>query len=131
MGTQTLPKLGEAYEGGKFAGITTGKDGAPYALILLDSEFAGITLNWRDAMTWAKDLGDDADLPTRVETAMLFANLPSQFSKDWYWTSEQHASYSDYAWFQVFSYGNQNNYDKGAELRARAVRRLPIQSLSI
>lgn len=33
--TQALPKLGDLHEGGIYAGITTGKDGAPYALILM------------------------------------------------------------------------------------------------
>jgi hypothetical protein len=48
------------------------------------------------------------------------------FDPTWYWSSTQHASDSDYAWNQNFSYGYQYNLHKHDELRARAVRRLAI-----
>jgi hypothetical protein len=48
------------------------------------------------------------------------------FDEAWYWSSTQHASVSDYAWCQDFTNGYQSYYLKGYELRARAVRRLPI-----
>ena len=121
--TQSLPALGAAMEGGKFAGITTGKDGKPYMLVLLDSQFAGVTLNWKDALAWCAELGHGADLPNRVESAMLFANLKSEFAEDWYWTNEHQ---SGWAWYQCFSYGYQGDFGKSSEFRARAVRRLPF-----
>jgi hypothetical protein len=118
-------KLGQPIEGvpGKYAGITTGTDGVPYALILLDAEPTK-ELNWRDALAWAAE--QSGDLPSRVESAMLFANLKSEFKPEWHWTNTQ---YSDYgAWFQNFDYGSQDYYGKSAELRARAVRRFPLDS---
>lgn len=48
------------------------------------------------------------------------------FEPAWYWSSTQHASVSDYAWSQNFSYGYQNGDLKDDEFRARAVRRLPL-----
>ena len=126
--TQALPKLGEAFQGGKFAGITTDKQGNVYALISLDDK-PSTALNWQDAMAWAKGLGNGATLPNCVESAMLFANLQGEFYKDWCWTCESFDSY--WAWYQYFSYGLQHGNRKYDELRARAVRRLPIQSLVI
>ena len=73
---------------------------------------------------WAKSIG--GDLPNRIEQAMLWANHRDQFKKDWYWSNEIHHSESGWAWFQVFSYGYQLFSRRDDELRARAVRRLPI-----
>ena len=75
-------------------------------------------------LEWAKSIG--GDLPTRIEQAMLWANHRDQFQKDWYWSNEMHHSESGWAWFQIFLYGDQRNGLRRLELRARAVRRLPI-----
>lgn len=48
------------------------------------------------------------------------------FDGAWYWTSTQHAAYAYCAWCQHFGNGNQRDDRKVSELRARAVRRLPI-----
>lgn len=48
------------------------------------------------------------------------------FETEWYWSSTQHASDSNCAWFQDFRDGNQFDDDKFYECRARAFRRLPI-----
>ena len=45
------------------------------------------------------------------------------FVDTWYWSSTQHASYSECAWGQDFHNGNQDDYFTGYTLRARAVRR--------
>lgn len=110
---------------GIYAGITTGPDGAPYALLLLDDKPAK-GLIWDDAMAWASGLG--ADLPNRVESALLFANLKSNFESRWHWTNEQYSR--DYAWTQLFDGGSQSTTDKSFEGRARAVRRLILQPFS-
>jgi hypothetical protein len=50
------------------------------------------------------------------------------FDEVWYWSSTQYAGDAGYAWFQHFRYGYQSiYYCKSSELRARAVRRVPIQ----
>jgi hypothetical protein len=92
-----------------------------YNLVLLPGEFTG---PWNDAVAWAKEQG--GELPTRAEQLLLLAQARDEFKKDWYWSSEQHAGDSASAWFQDFDYGGQNGNHKGYELRARAVRRLPI-----
>ena len=121
-----LPALGSILAGGKFAGVTTGKDGVPYALILL-ADKPEQRLTWRKAMNWADKLG--AQLPNRVEGAMLFTNLGGEFERQLHWLCELYDS--SWAWFQDFDNGSQGYSHEGSEFRARAVRRLVIQSLVI
>lgn len=106
-----------------YAGIIIGKgDEADYPLILMDGEAKDVT--FQQAMDWAEKQG--GELPTRREQALLYANLKEQFEPTWHWSSEQHASGSDSAWYQTFDDGSQNCYDESSRMRARAVRRLPI-----
>jgi hypothetical protein len=83
-------------------------------------------LNWKDATAWATSIG--GELPDRVESALLYATQKEQFHDDWYWTREPHASDASYAWYQSFDYGFQDYGHITRQLRARAVRRLPIES---
>lgn len=123
----SLPQVGAAFEGGTFCGLLTDKLGQPYLLVLL-AEKPGKQLPWAKAIKWAKE--HDADLPNRVESAMLFAHLGDQFDKDWHWTNEQHASDASCAWYCLFDYGLQYDLLKSYEGCARAVRRLPLQSFN-
>lgn len=108
-----------------WAGVLLNEDGTPsHHVILLPGEAARI--GWNKAIEWAKEIG--GELPTGREQSLLFANLKSQFKGEWYWSGEQHAAYSGYAWSQDFCVGIQTNHRKSFEARARAVRRLPIQS---
>jgi hypothetical protein len=117
----------ELEAGEKNAGIVLGKDGNPdYFLILLPDDKDDI--NWQDANTWAKKQGGEkeASLPTRREQSILFGNLKEDFEDRAYWSSEQHASRSDYAWYQTFNLGYQYCSYKSTTMRARAVRRILI-----
>lgn len=110
--------------GEHYAGLIRGKEGKPdYHLILVPGE-PQKRLTWDAAKLWAAKIGD---LPTRREQSLLFINLKEQFKPEWYWSGEQHASLSNYAWGQIFDYGSQYNLNKRCEGRARAVRRLEIQ----
>jgi hypothetical protein len=111
-------------EGSKYAGIAAGQDSQPdYHLILLADKPAG-ELNWKDAIAWAEKLG--ATLPTRDESALLYAHLRGEFESGWHWTGTQYSSGT--AWAQAFDGGSQGGLDKYYECRARAVRRLALQS---
>ena len=123
-------KIGEAWQGGIYAGLARGRDGASdYHLIVGPEHEADI--DWNAAGEWAKALDVDGwkdfSLPTRKEQALCFANVPELFQERAYWSGEQHASYSSYAWGQGFDNGGQDGWLKDGKLRARAVRRLPIQ----
>ena len=126
MPTTTFPKLptlGTPVAGGLYAGITTGHDGAVYALILL-ADKPSRRLDWPAAMAWAESL--QATLPTRLEGALLFANLRDQFDPTWHWLGEQYSAGN--AWLQYFNFGVQTSSGKSFEARARAVRRFPLES---
>lgn len=124
-------KVGEewAEQGGIFAGACAGRGSRDYFLIL-GPEY-GSDVNWYGATDWAAALDiaghRDFALPLRVEQAVLFDRLSSLFQRNWYWSCEQHESYSSHAYNQAFYYGLQGTWYKGTELLARAVRRLIIQ----
>jgi len=109
-------------EGETYIGAIGDKNGDFYHVILLPGDNDDAT--WQAQMEWAKSIG--GDLPSRVEQAMLWANFRDLFQKDWYWSNEVHHNNSGWAWSQNFDYGDQDNYLQYYELRARAVRRLPI-----
>ena len=113
--------------GEHYAGLIVGKDGEPsHHLVLLPGQAEDIT--WDKAMEWAAKQGGEyvASLPTRREQSLLYANLKDQFEEHWYWSCEAHESESGWAWYQDFTDGFQDGYHESDELRARAVRRLPI-----
>lgn len=114
-----LPKLakGEIYVGG-----TIDASGRVTHTILLPGEKADVA--WRDALAWAKDKG--GDLPTRIEQAMLWAHHRKQFKARWYWSNEQRAEDSSFAWGQSFDYGDQYYWLQDLKSMARAVRRIAI-----
>lgn len=66
------------------------------------------------------------EFPVQTQAEAFQIGGEQAFEEDWYWSSTQHASSSDYAWYQGFSYGYQLTSFKSYECRARAVRRLPI-----
>ena len=110
--------------GEHYAGVILGKDGeSSYHLVLLPEDKESI--KWQEAVDWAKSIG--GELPTRREQSLLFANLKEEFQEKWYWSGEQHASHSGYAWGQYFFNGFQFTCSKGGTCRARAVRRLVIE----
>jgi hypothetical protein len=127
-----IPRIGEewASQGGIYAGIARGRDGAPDYHLIVGPEFDG-QLDWDAAGKWASALTlhghSDFALPFRKEQALSFANVPELFKPEYYWSCEQHASYSNNAWTQSFNNGYQGNWSKDTRLRARAVRRLVIQ----
>lgn len=121
--SQRVPAIGSRFNDGIYAGIIRGVNGAPdQHLVLMDGAVEEI--NWNDACAWAAERG--AELPTRREQALLYANLPEQFEGRWYWSGEQHASDADCAWGQGFNDGFQSSDRKSNQFRARAVRRFAI-----
>ena len=72
-------------------------------------------------------LPDDCYLPSRNESALLYATCRAQIETgDWYLTSTQ-CSAND-AWLQHFRRGSQDYLDKSYEGRARAVRRILLSA---
>ena len=115
-------KLPELKQGEIYIGTIGDAAGNLHHVILLPGDNDSATHEAQ--LEWAKSIG--GDLPNRIEQAMLWANHRDQFKKDLYWSNEIHHSESGWAWSQNFGYGSQNNTSRNNELRARAVRRLPI-----
>lgn len=114
--------LPELADGEIYVGAIGDALGNLYHVILLPGDNNDATHEAQ--LEWAKSIG--GDLPTRIEQAMLLANHSDQFKKDWYWSNEIHHAESGWAWCQGFDDGPQGYYRKYGELRARAVRRVPI-----
>lgn len=108
-----------------YAGLSRDSDtGAWHHLVLLPAT-TDKGLTWQEAIDWAKSIG--GELPTRFESALLYANVRDQVDQDyWHWTSTPHASEPSWAWNQYFDGGTQNYGPKDYPYRARAVRRVPV-----
>lgn len=114
----------ELNEGEIYVGAIICANGHDGHHVVLLAEHPKESMEWQPAMDWAKSIG--GDLPNRIEQAILFDQHQSEFDKNCYWSNTQHASNSDYAWYQYFHYGHQFSGHKTGELRARAVRRVLI-----
>lgn len=114
----TIPPLAE---GEVYAGAIGDTAGNVHHVILLPGD--NDDASWQQQKEWATSIG--GELPTRLEQALLWQNCRDHFKKDWYWSGEEHAS-AGWAWCQGFHDGLQDLTHQGNQLRARAVRRLPI-----
>lgn len=108
-------------EGERYVGLILGKDGeCDYHLFLLPSIVQDVT--WDQAQNWAA--AHDADLPTRRELSLLFANAREEFERAWYWSNEKHETRAQLVWGQNFASGIQTVYGRPFRGQARAVRRV-------
>jgi len=131
--TVHLPPIGEAWPdaGGVFAGLLKGEDGDYAVIVPLDPAADVAPAPWKDAIAAAGKFRtaqhQDYSAATRGELALCFHTVPELFKKDWYWSSTPSVGFASYAWYQNFFNGTQDYGHKDGKVRARAVRRLPIQ----
>lgn len=131
----TPPAPGEYWpgQGGIYVGIARSEPGqAPYHLILAEAA-PETNFNWQAGMNFAKTITADGhadfSLPTRFESALLYANVRDKIDTDyWYWTSTQYSE--GYASSQHFDNGTQDVSYKEFARRCRFVRRLILQSFN-
>jgi len=118
-------KIPELNEGERYAGIVIDSaTGQPTHHLILIPQQPETRLTRDEAIAWAASIG--AELPTRQEAALLFANAKDAFESKWYLTSEECAGLASDVWGQYFDDGLQASIAKGHKGRARAVRRVPI-----
>lgn len=116
------PAPATAQPGERYAGIAFENGQPSHHLFLLDAK-PRRALNWVAAKEWAASIG--ASLPTRFESALLYANLRDQFdTSKWHWTATQCGDSS--AYIQTFDGGVQVCSGQGKAFLVRAVRRLPL-----
>ena len=131
-----LPRVGDHWEeqGGIYAGITRGittPRGNDYYLIL--GPALGPPASWGDgnrkANSSTHSARHDWSLPQRHEQLILFANAPSIFNKEFYWSAEITRGHrgADCGWTLNFADGNPRYFDIDMSFLARAVRRVPIE----
>jgi hypothetical protein len=114
----------EINEGETYIGAIIHADGTGHHIILLTGD---IEATWAMAMEWAKVRG--GDLPDRTEQAMMYANHRDQFDNDAaYWSNTTDEDGDGWAWCQDFFNGTQATSHKRHALRARAVRRVPLEA---
>ena len=118
-------KIPELNEGERYAGIVIDSaTGQPTHHLILIPQQPKTRLTWDEAIAWAASIG--VELPTRQESALLYANAKDAFESEWYWTSEEYAGNAYLAWDQYFGNGDQFSGDKDYKGYTRAVRRVPI-----
>ena len=134
--TLIAPAIGTYWEGqgGVYRGLTRGTAGAPDQHIIeaverLDDDHRK---DWKGCIAWAAGLTvdghSDFTLPTRREASLLFANRDEDCDGGVHWTSE--ATDASFAWYCNFTYGFVDDLPKSYEGRARAVRRVAVQSFN-
>ncbi len=120
---ERLPVIGEQLHGGTYASLSRGEEKQPDGHIVLLPNRPEHDMTWDEAVKWAESVGDGARLPTRFESALLYANVFDKLvAERWHWTGTQ--SSSGHAWSQDFGYGSQGTLSKDTKARAVAVRRL-------
>jgi hypothetical protein len=127
-------KLGVYYPdyGGAFHGLVRGDEGKPDYWIFSTTKNQNAGGTFDENAEYAKNLKvgqyNDYHMPNRREQQIQMANAaPGQFEKAWYWSGEQYADDSGYAWFQHFGLGTQGHWLKVIKSRGCAVRRMPIR----
>lgn len=119
-----LPRIGDALQGGYYAGMLSDATGAPYALLLLPRPLE-LEADWHSAKAWAQT--QDGDLPNRCEAAMLLSSFHRTLQgSGLIWTNEEYRRTPSHAWLFYGTGGRTVAEDKRMAALALAVRRLPI-----
>jgi hypothetical protein len=129
--SHAVPQIGEYWQGqgGIYAGMCRGLNGERDYPLILFTEITETERNWKDSLDASKEITvngqQDFHVPTKEESALLYANLKDKFDADvWYWTSTQ--SSDSNAWIQSFYGGVQYDTNKSSERRCCFVRRLVL-----
>lgn len=112
-----------------YAGIAPAEGDMPQAHLVLWVDTPKSKQNYDESIALAKAVNPDTDshLPTRAESALLYATLRDQIEKDgWYWTSTFFDEDKDAAFVQNFKYGYQFIYYLRHKVLALAVSRFAL-----
>jgi hypothetical protein len=129
--TLNPPRINAMWEGqgGVYAGVARGRDGAPDCHVIVPLEQPTEELDWQKILNFIKSLTIDGHsdfiAADRFVTKLVDANTAEHFDPNrWYWTSSEYSE--RYAWFQNFYDGFQDDDIKSSKARAVAVRLIPI-----
>jgi hypothetical protein len=110
-------------KGEVYGGIVLGKDGEPDYHLFAQTKFIE-SATFEEVKAYVEKVGGEG--ATRRDLALLRVNAPEPFGTKAFWSCEQHAAGSFYAWCQYFGNGFQYFYRKSNLLCGVAVRRLEI-----
>lgn len=116
-------------DGAIYAGIAPAEGDMPQAHLVLWLNTPETRQNYEESIALAKAVNPETDshLPTRTESALLYATVRDQIKKDsWYWTSTYWDEDKDAAFVQYFHSGSQGGNYLGDEARALAVSRFAL-----
>ena len=127
--TQKIGAPVPGIDGAIYAGIAPAEGDMPQAHLVLWVETPKTKQNHEESIALAKAVNPETDshLPTRTESALLYATLRDQIEKNgWYWTSTYYDDDKDAAFVQFFSGGDQVYTNLNGEYRALAVSRFAL-----
>ena len=116
-------------DGAIYAGIAPAEGDMPQAHLVLWLNTPTTRQDYEASIALAKAVNPETDshLPTRTESALLYATVREQIKKDsWYWTSTFYGEDKDCAFVQYFSYGIQGYFNLLTAHRALAVSRFAL-----
>lgn len=116
-------------DGAIYAGIAPAEGDMPQAHLVLWLNTPETRQNYKESIALAKAVNPETDshLPTRTESALLYATVRDQIKKDaWYWTSTYYNEDKDAAFVQGFNYGYQSLNYLDIGYRALAVSRFAL-----
>lgn len=128
----TTQQIGEQVpwlDGAIYAGLAPAEGDMPQAHLVLWLNVPETRQNYEDSIALAKAVNPETDshLPSRSESALLYATVRDQIKKDsWYWTSTYCDEVKDCAFVQYFGYGLQYIYYLNYAYRALAVSRFAL-----
>lgn len=116
-------------DGAIYAGIAPAEGDMPQAHLVLWLNTPETRQNYEESIALAKAVNPETDshLPTRTESALLYATVRDQIKKDsWYWTSTYWDEDKDAAFVQFFGNGNRTSGSLTSGCRALAVSRFAL-----
>ena len=127
--TQQIGAPVPGIDGAIYAGIAPAEGDMPQAHLVLWLNTPTTRQDHESSIALAKAANPETNshLPTRTESAVLYATLRDQIKKDsWYWTSTFYDDDKDCAFVQGFDNGNQGSDRLDGVCRALAVSRFAL-----
>jgi hypothetical protein len=110
-------------DGEVYGGIVLGKNGERDYHLFAQTKFIE-SATFDEVKKYVEKVGGEG--ATRRDLALLRVNAPEPFGTKVFWSCEQPAAHSTFAWYQYFVNGNQDYDYKTNMLCGVAVRRLFI-----
>lgn len=127
--TQQIGAHVPGLDGAIYAGIAPAEGDMPQAHLVLWLDTPTTRQDHEASVALAKAANPETSshLPTRTESALLYATVRDQIKKDsWYWTSTFYDEDKDCAFIQLFNTGNQFSNVLSLVYRSLAVSRFAL-----